>query len=243
MSYSIVISSGDQEFSEILEERIKKIVQDSQEVCQIERHMSSSILDEKIRRYPADIYFFDLDMGLEGMQMAETLKKWNPDTNIIFVSERDDLVFQAIRCHPFRYIRKCRLEEELEEAVQAVLWKIGKEEKKFEITLKEGKVQLFNRQIVYIESEKHYVKIHSINQQYKLRGKLSDYEHRLKECGFVRIHVSYLVNMRYIHTMRTTDLMLDDGCVLPISRAKQYEVKPVYLDYIQNSVYGKNVYV
>ena len=243
MSYSIVISSSDQEFSKILEEGIKKIAQENQEACQIEIYVCSSMSDENMQRYLADVYFLDLDMGFAGMQAAEMLKKRNPDTNIIFVSDREDLVFQAIRCHPFRYIRKCRLQEELEEAVQAVLWKLGKEEKKFEIILKDGKIQILNRQIIYIESDKHYVKIHSVNQQYKLRGKLSDYERRLKEYGFIRIHVSYLVNMRYIYKVGTTNLTLDDGRVLPISRAKLREVKPVYLDYIQNSVYGKNLYV
>jgi two-component system LytT family response regulator len=48
---------------------------------------------------------------------------------------------------------------------------------------------------------------------------MKDLERRLAPCGFVRIHKSHLVNIRYLRAISGTEATLEGGVTLPIGRA------------------------
>ena len=58
---------------------------------------------------------------MTGIQAAQRVREALPDVGLVFVSSCESMVFEAIKTTPLRFIRKARLEEELEEAVTAVL--------------------------------------------------------------------------------------------------------------------------
>ena len=64
---------------------------------------------------------------MNGFEVASYLKKWNRECCIVFVSNKDDLVFQSLVYHPFFFIRKAHLDEELETAVAGTAEKGRKE--------------------------------------------------------------------------------------------------------------------
>ncbi len=76
-----------------------------------------------------EILLLDIDMPeISGMELAEQIFSSNINTNVIFVTNRDDLVFQAIHYQPFRFIRKEKLNQELDEAICHLLNKLEKDE-------------------------------------------------------------------------------------------------------------------
>jgi len=56
-------------------------------------------------------------------------------------------------------------------------------------------------------------------------GTMKEYENRLRNSGFIRIHKSYLVNYRYIYSIEINDVRLTCGKILPLSRNRVDEVK------------------
>ena len=61
------------------------------------------------------VFLIDIDMPeVNGFEVTSFLKKWNRECCIGFVSNKDELVFQAFAYHPFFFIRKTHLDEELE---------------------------------------------------------------------------------------------------------------------------------
>ncbi|MDQ9758629.1 LytTR family DNA-binding domain-containing protein, partial [Acinetobacter baumannii] len=52
-----------------------------------------------------------------------------------------------------------------------------------------------------------------------------DMEKMLEEHHFIRIHKSFLVNLRAIYAIKYNKVILDDGQELPLSRSKVAEVK------------------
>jgi DNA-binding LytR/AlgR family response regulator len=48
---------------------------------------------------------------------------------------------------------------------------------------------------------------------------MKELERRLVPCGFVRIHKSHLVNIRYVRAVSSAEVRLEEGSVLPVGRA------------------------
>ena len=65
---------------------------------------------------------------------------------------------------------------------------------------------------------------------------LGDYEERLKNVGFIRIHKSFLVNFRFIEYVGKTTVTLTDGSTLSLSRNRVAETKRKLLIFSRNKV-------
>ncbi|MEL6559329.1 MAG: LytTR family DNA-binding domain-containing protein [Bacteroidota bacterium] len=79
---------------------------------------------------------------------------------------------------------------------------------------------LFN-DILYIESMKDYIKIHTVSNQVVTKDKLSAFEEKLPD-HFIRLHRSFLVNMREITAFTAMDVEIGKK-EIPIGNSyKQY---------------------
>ena len=88
------------------------------------------------------------------------------------------------------------------------------------------------KEIVYIESQAHYLLFHVMNsereeQVVRSRGKISDYAEKMLIFHFLRPGKSYLVNSMWIQT----------GQHIPVSRDKKEEVKKQYFGYMRSRIY------
>ena len=221
-------------------------------VCIIDGHIEdykiykfnsgAAILDEIIAKETYfDVIFLDIEMGeISGLEVANEITSITDKINIVFVTNRDDLVFHAINFRPFSFIRKSRLNEELELVVNRLIEKFKKENEfcEIEIDKKKQKIKLYD--IIYIESQGHYIFIRCINKDYKIRGKIFDYELKLMDFGFLRIHIAYLVNVSHICFVKYDGICLDNGVILPISRKKFEETKNKHLEYVRKCIHGNN---
>ena len=59
--------------------------------------------------------------------------------------------------------------------------------------------------ILYVESIKDYIRIHSVGKNIITRDKISDFEQKLPK-GFLRIHRSFIVNLAKISAFTATDV-------------------------------------
>lgn len=75
----------------------------------------------------------------------------------------------------------------------------------------------------------HSVSIHAGSLSCEINTSLSSLEDRLASYGFLRIHKSYLVNMRCIRKLRSRECLLSDGTVLAVSERNYTQQKQKYL--------------
>lgn len=52
-------------------------------------------------------------MPYNGLEIARKIKQFNDDIIVIFVSFREDLIFEALQTFPYYFLRKKYLQEEL----------------------------------------------------------------------------------------------------------------------------------
>lgn len=104
----------------------------------------------------------------------------------------------------------------------------------------EGRRKLRTEDIIYIETARHKNIFHTKEETFSLYRKLNEIEEDLKEMGFLRIHQSYLVNMRYIEKISSYILRLDNGKEISVPKSRYRNVKQRYAEYKGEESYDQN---
>lgn len=84
-----------------------------------------------------------------------------------------------------------------------------------------------SEEILFIESQGHTAMINTGLQHYRVYEKLSRLAERLPDT-FMQSHKSYMVNMEKVVRMEQNSLILEDGTVIPISRARKKSIVSQY---------------
>ncbi|MBE6858525.1 MAG: response regulator transcription factor [Ruminococcus sp.] len=186
-------------------------------------------------KYNFDLVFLDIDMPeLNGFDLAENLKLIKPSITVIFVSRFEYLVFKSFMFSPFRFIRKDFLENETKKAITDYLILLRKNTNMFHIITSDFERDIPISDIMYFESFKHDIYVHSTNGRYKLKRN-RDNEASIKalaNCfelsGFIRVHKSYLVNYNYIHVINRNSVILKNNFSIYINPHNVNDIKLNY---------------
>lgn len=104
--YKIVICDDDETFIDLLSEKIEQDFVQRKIVCLIEKYSDSRKLLDNIGA-ETQLYFLDIDMPeINGMEIADKILAKNPHSEIIFISNHEEMVFESFRYTPLRFIRK-----------------------------------------------------------------------------------------------------------------------------------------
>ena len=85
------------------------------------------------------------------------------------------------------------------------------------------------RDIIFMQSDDHYVDIVTDVTKGTVRDSLNSIEKSYSHYGFIRIHSRYLVNYRYIYSIESSTVVLTNKQQLPMSRSKSNSVKEAFL--------------
>lgn len=105
-------------------------------------------------------------------------------------------------------------------------------EKEFEF--REGRKEVLLERILYIESRLHKLEFHVIEKTmkvYTMYRTLDELENMLGENNFVRIHKSYLVNLKHISNISRYKVKLTDGSELAVPKVRYVYVKDIFAQY------------
>ena len=140
----------------------------------------------------------------------------------------DQYMRQLFEAEPFRFLSKPLKQEELENVLDKAFERISRFHREL-FTIRFGKnvVNLLCRDIVYLESNKRKVIVHTVRGEYEYYHKLDEAEEELLaiSADFVRIHKAYLVNMEHVEAFQYEKLALRDGTILSISEAHRANVR------------------
>jgi DNA-binding LytR/AlgR family response regulator len=171
-----------------------------------------------------DAIFLDINMpGLSGIELAGVLTNFARRPAIVFVTAHDDKAVAAFDVGAIDYLLKPIRQDRLDEAVRRVGAArsaepvVADDEPDSDVVPAElgGVTHLVPRDSIgWVEAEGDYARLHSASGSHLVRIPLSTLETRWRERGFQRIHRSYLVALRLVTGLRTSD-----GAVLVRLRA------------------------
>ena len=191
-------------------------------------------LEERMKEVEFQLLFLDIDMPeMDGITFANKVRASNSRTDIIFVSSREDKVFDALRTNPGGFIRKGRFLEDAPEVIETWLKNRPKEEAPRLLVqgVRETSSYALDT-ILYIEGEGKIQNLYIMNQKEpaQLRRSMQELEEVLTPQGFLRIHKGYLVNYKYIRRLEDTEAVLTNGERIPLSRRRVQEIRKRYLE-------------
>lgn len=212
---------------------------------EVATYLSGTLLFNEHSREAFDIIFLDIDMPkVSGFDVAKMLRDDFSSCFIIFVTSHSELIYESMDFQPFHFIRKnCNIP--VDESVAQIVKKLMKHMKQNDTVILEddlsGRCAVYIRDILYLESDKHYVKYHisASGQPIKMRQSISECEEKYAEYNFVRIHKRFLVNLRYLsHFDNNRDEVLI-GTInqkLPMSKNYKKAVDDKYTLYLRTKV-------
>lgn len=182
-----------------------------------------------------DVVFLDIDMPvMNGLDAAQVIKTNNPNTVIIFITSKDELVYESFRVQPFRFIRKTKLTEEISEAIKETYKLLNNNSYKINVKIDNNVYEIGINSILYIESSRNYIIINTVSdKRYKYKDSINQKETELKDYGFIRTHLGYLVNLRYVQRLIGDSLLLKNNQKIPISRSRIQYVKQMLIEYLR----------
>lgn len=183
-----------------------------------------------------DIIFLDIDMPvMSGFELAELLRMYNENIIVIFLTSMDHLVYESLRYRPFRFIRKHKMEEELREVLEAVISLVEKNEKRpYFFKTEDGEIKLKISDILYIECLNRKIYIKTYDKKYGILGlQFNKIINEFLDKGFVLIHRSCIVNLKYIYSIEKLVVKMDNDEMLPMSRHKTNDVKRAFTLYAE----------
>ena len=173
-----------------------------------------------------DIIFLDVEMpGDTGFQLLDKLQ-FMP--KVILTTSKTDYAYDAFQYHVTDYLKKpfsyIRFQEALNRA-DDVPKELAVEPKKDDIFIKsDGKlIRLYYNDILYIESIGDYVKYCTTEKKYIAHSTLKAVEEQLCKGNFMKVHRSYIVNLKKIVNIQDNTLRIGQDQI-PVSKVLKSEV-------------------
>lgn len=222
----IAIVDDEKIILDLVREKVSKILKQYKVDFDICEFTDGKSLMKSYSKQPFDLIFLDIDMpDFTGIDVAKKLRSHDSSTEIIFVTNKDEMVYETIKYVPFRFIRKSKFDTEIYEALENYFRKKAKNKQVVIFSTENGKKPLSVQDIVYVEVRSHKLTVHTNSGILEANGNLKDIELRIAEYGFIRIHQSYLVNYRFIDVIKQKCVVLDNEDVLPLGRGRYENVK------------------
>ena len=234
---NIAICDDNRSFLRILKKHIEEFFSQKDLGCTVKSFTSGkelTYLGTDISSF--DVVFLDVDMEeIDGIKTAGEIRKYSEDVIIAFVTAFIKYSPEGYKYNAIRYIMKDdELKESLHECLETIVKRIDHKAPVKLFSFREGSKSINLDKLMYIESMLHVLEFHVAgkeNERYSMYGKLNDIYKGLKDYGFVRIHQSYLVNLKYITKLRLYRLNLENGEELSVSRSHYKETKNAYIAY------------
>lgn len=204
-----------------------------------------------------DAVFLDIQMPrMDGFEVLKAMQG-NSRPLIVFVTAHGDYALKAFENEAFDYVKKPidpsrfshvlgrvyqRLNEKkaaVSQPLQSIL--IDDTRTTSARTLPEGQriLHAVRQDLVYqeceiqfIESASNYINVRIDDESYLVRESLDNFCRELKSSDFVRVHRSFVVNVRWVRKIRygksgSAELDLANGHVIPVSRSRRKEVTDI----------------
>ncbi len=191
------------------------------------------LLNSDINSY--DILFLDVNMQDEqnGIETARKIRQHNKNVLMIYVSGYIQYAPEGYSVKAFAYILKNDLSKLFESVMDDAMAEIKYIDYSYDFNINGEYISLPLTNIEYVESFDKTIEIHTINHpvnKYILKIKLSDFYDAVQNKGFLQIHKSYVINVRYTKSIKSYTATLISDIRLPVAQKRWKEVLDKYLE-------------
>lgn len=192
-------------------------------------------LGRRLTEMEFDIILLDIELpGIDGIKFARALREKGSKTEIVFVSNSEDRVFESLPVRPLSFVRKSHFTDDMAEAMNVFVraWKSARTDRVITLKMDKAMGTFSIDEILYFEARGHNKIMHlTSGWTEKVFVTFEELEEKLVPMGFCRVHKGFLVNFAHVDKLESKGITMGEEFI-PISRQKRNEVKLAYLDYL-----------
>jgi DNA-binding LytR/AlgR family response regulator len=184
---------------------------------------------QHLTEVPFDLLFLDIEMpGLNGISLLKSLS-FRPAV-VLTTAYRDyavegfDLDVLDYLVKPFSFSRMQQTMEKFDRWQNKPVPFTGIEAENLTLKVDKQLIRVPVKEILYLESKKDYVRVHTTHHEYLCHRTLTDFTSRLPSERFLRLHRSYTVALDKVSHFKG-NLVYVHGKALPVSRECRMELK------------------
>ncbi len=204
---------------------------------EIETFADGNRLEEAYSEAPYDLVFLDIEMpAVDGITLARRLRARSEKVFIVFLTGHVEYALEGYEVNALRYLTKPVDTDKLKEVIRYVQDKQGSGR---QIIVKEDGEQLLIdiADVMYMESMNQNVRIVTTKGEHVIRYNIGDFEQQLAGDGFFRIHRGYLVALAKVKKLAKSDVIMEDGTALPVSRSNIKPLKDALYAYVEEAAF------
>ena len=167
---------------------------------------------------------------MDGVSLAKKLRQNYESIQIVFVTGFADYMSEGYEVSALHYLMKPVKKDKLFAVLDRAVAAMQKTDRVILLPVGGETLRLPVGQVQYIEAFSHAVAIVTGADTVQVKMSISEAEKLLGD-GFVRCHRSYLVGLKHIARLSKTEVILDDGKALPLSRSAAATVHKAFISY------------
>lgn len=212
---------------------IEKAAKARNEKVNIDCYYTGQSIIEKCEIY--DAIFMDIEMPeINGIDVGREIKRINPSCILIMATAYEDKFKEAFKIEASRYLTKPYESSEVDETVEFII-KRADNSRMIEVYFQRNLCMIKSSDISYIRSINGDSEFYVKGKFFRKEVPLSEMEKELKGSAFIRVHRSYLINMRLVEDYSDGVVNLGD-VEIPVAsrRKKEFEKKFILFDINRN---------
>lgn len=214
-----------------LKSYLERYAEESDTPLEIAQYTDAEVFLQNYRRESPAMVFLDIDLPtISGMEAAQRLRECDSTVVIIFVTKMVQYALKGYEVNALDFLVKPVTYAELKMKMRrAVNVARTNEVKDLCISVDGGFQRILTENILFIEVEGHRLRYHLTDGVVETRGSLSDIQEKLAGQGFLRCNSCYIVNTKYIESVKGYDLYVR-GHKLRISHPRRKEFMRQLMD-------------
>jgi DNA-binding LytR/AlgR family response regulator len=194
------------------------------------------------RENAPDILLLDVNLKgvIDGIETAKVLQKEMEIPIIYLTANADEATFNRAKgTRPYAFISKPYKKLDLQRAIELTISRMAEKEgtriadsqtqedsyllsDRIFVRQNNKMVKVFLRDIQYVEAERSYCRIYSGDSEYLLSIPLKDLQEKLQPDHFMRVHRSFVVNLRQIDEVAESHVVINKK-VVPLGKSYREE--------------------
>lgn len=236
--FRVAICDDEKYFRKSIEKYVRKYLEEKEIAFEIDTFSSGSQLIElgiEIVQY--SVIFLDINMDeMDGIITAQRIREYSSEIYIVFVTAYIKYSLEGYKVDAARYILKdnINLDESIYECLDTIFKKMNYVVLRKTFKFNECEKTIPIERILYVESKLHRLEFHIMENElviYTMYGTLNTLEKEVQGMNFVRVHQSFLVNMKHIKSIGVSSVIMDNNQEITIPRARYKDVKKEFVLY------------
>jgi DNA-binding LytR/AlgR family response regulator len=180
-----------------------------------------------------DVLLLDIQMkNMDGVELAKEIRKENEAVQIVFITGLPDFIAEGYEVAALHYLLKPVKELKIFEVLDKACRNLNKVEKAILLNTNGESIRILASDIIFAESFGHRVMLTAAKENIELKMSISELEN-LSGGSLIRCHRSYIVGLKYIKRITKTDVILDNGKAVPLSRRLYDQVNKAFIKFFK----------